>query len=256
MLNAAQVKGMCVSDRGQAIINQANINSSDDGLERSRKISSVINTFIQDYIQLTINDDLRQPFGSVLVQPNTENSICSAINQFKPNAYQTIADSKPTVAQCTQNSANIYELAGANTLASSNRITRNLSTVMGLLWESIASISPYALNPESEFNIKISGIDLIVRNIDTNLIEYIQLKTQKNTLTGSQAPRCRSELSIHANPVFAVCFLTSSQWTFNSPIIPRVCGSDFWSRIGIDYSLFERLAKNLIHHLDQRYINT
>ena len=129
-----------------------------------------------------------------------------------------------------------------------------LSTTMGLLWERLASISPYAINPEIEFNLKIKGIDLISLNVDTNEIEYQQLKTQHNTLTGSQKGRSVQELIIHDNPVFCACLANNSSWTFSHPDIPRVSGEDFWHRIGISYDVFLKSVQELVLELENEYI--
>ncbi|GAL33138.1 hypothetical protein JCM19240_6570 [Vibrio maritimus] len=119
------------------------------------------------------------------------------IDNFRPIAVKAINDTKAKVTNPETKPKNIYELAGAATLASANNITRNLSTKMGLLWERVASISPYAINTESEFGLKIKGIDLISLNISTGRVEYQQLKTKHDTLTGSQRERSVEELSIH-----------------------------------------------------------
>jgi hypothetical protein len=142
-------------------------------------------------------------------------------------------------------------MAGCSKLAGANKVTRNLSTTLGMLWEEIACISPYVVNPEREFNLKVRGVDLISL-VGGNTVEYQQLKTQRNTLTGSQKPRSENELKIHANSSFCVCFALSS-WTFQSKIIPRYDGPRFWPRIGIDYNLLVTKASQLLRDLEKEY---
>ena len=96
---------------------------------------------------------------------------------------------------------------------------------------------------------------MIALNKNTNIIEFQQLKTQHNTLTGSQKRRSVEELQIHDNPVFCACFANNSSWTFNHPDIPRVSGTDFWSRIGIPYDLFLNHARNLVLELEKEYVD-
>ncbi|MCL6272223.1 hypothetical protein M3P05_20075, partial [Sansalvadorimonas sp. 2012CJ34-2] len=86
------------------------------------------------------------------------------------------------------------------------------------------------------------------------VIEYQQLKTQQNTLTGSQKTRSVQELSIHDNPVFCACF-PNNKWTFNHSSIPRVSGEEFWSRIGIPYDLVLEKVNALIIELEQEYVS-
>jgi hypothetical protein len=52
---------------------------------------------------------------------------------------------------------------------------------MGSLWEKISNISPYIINPEFEFGIKITGIDILLFSEET--VNFAQLKTLKGTLT-------------------------------------------------------------------------
>lgn len=75
---------------------------------------------------------------------------------------------------------------------------------MGKLWEEISSISPYVIIPELEFGEKLTGVDIVILSEET--VYFAQLKTQKNTLTGSQAPRAKKELGIHDNSLFCAAF--------------------------------------------------
>jgi hypothetical protein len=224
-------------------------------MEKSKILSEVINGFAQQYFDLMITRDIQHPKGSVLVRKNLSAEIDQSISKFLPLAVGKLKTSMPKKEDLKESAKNIYELSGAVKLSFANRATRTLSTTMGLLWESLANISPYAINPESEFSLKIKGIDFISMNVDTKTIEYQQVKTQHNTLTGSQKSRSVAELSIHKNPVFCACFATNSSWTFSHPKIPRVSGAEFWGRIGIDYSLLLEKVEYLILALEKEYVD-
>lgn len=251
MLNAEAIYNLDREDRKRAIEEAAQITEWDDDLTVASKISAAVNTFIIDYFEILIAEDNARFDGSILTEKNFINEVQNQIQLFWPYAVRAIEEAFPAPYSAPKN---IYELAGARKLSAANNVTRKLSTTMGLLWERIANISPYAINPEMEFGIKIKGVDLISRHIGTGIVEYQQLKTQKNTLTGSQQPRSVSELSIHDYPVFCACFPLSS-WTFNCSHIPRVAGVEFWSRIGIDYYCFESCVMPMIQQLDIEYGN-
>lgn len=94
---------------------------------------------------------------------------------------------------------------------------------MGHLWERIANISPYVISPRIEFGVEVPAIDLIIL---ANRIEFAQIKTKRDTLTGSHRNRTYKELSLYENPLFVACFDLGG-WHFNHPIIPTVSGEEF-----------------------------
>jgi hypothetical protein len=241
------------AERGIIIIEHADISEQEDGLANTKKISDCINSFVGQYFEELVLRDTQRASGSVLANANFRAALQEKFLEFKPGAIASLRAVVPSKKELISRPKNPYELAGAVKLAFANRSTRSLSTTMGLLWERIASISPYAINPELEFNLKVKGIDLIVKNFESGLIEYHQLKTQKNTLTGSQSGRSVSELEIHANPVFSACFNLSS-WTFGDVGIPRVAGEDFWGKIGIEYPVFIEEACKMILELEDEYV--
>lgn len=254
MILAGALFDLAAEERKSKILNGAGIAVTDDELERSRKLAAVINSFVDDYFELAIDKDRKRDGGSVLLPDNLRKSLLKEIGVFKPLAITALRKSAPSRDTIIANPENVYQLAGAVKLSAANKATRNLSTTMGLLWERIANISPFAINPEIEFNIKIKGVDLISRNIETGKIEYQQLKTQRNTLTGSQKERSIAELSLHENPVFCACF-SLGNWTFNHAEIPRISGEHFWQRIGIDYEVFERAVKDLMIDLEKIFVD-
>jgi len=255
MIPASEILDLSPSERGNLIISKINnFASIEDEIERSQAISNVINSFINEYFLLKISADNELKGGSILEDKALIIAFQNEIDNFSPIAVAELKKSQPTTDELVKSSKNIYEMSGAVKLSFANRVTRNLSTTMGLLWERLANVSPYALNPEMEFNLKIKGIDLISKNINNDNIEYQQLKTQHNTLTGSQKQRSVDELIIHDNPVFCACLANNSSWTFNHPDIPRVSGEEFWSRIGISYPIFLNAVQSLISNLEDEYL--
>ena len=210
-------------------------------LSQARDYSEILNNFVQDYIQLQINQDNNQDVGSVLEKENLTINIRKILDKFYDENVVDIfkADGKE----------NIFSMSGANTLHFANKVTRSLSTKLGNLWEIIASISPYAIDPDQVFGVKIKGIDLVIVNRNTDALEYIQLKTTRGTLTGSQITRSGTELSIHQCPVFAAAF-DISPWTFNNDTVPRVAGEQFWARVGIDYDVVRSEVIQFIRRID------
>lgn len=254
MFTAQQILGSNIAERKELIIGETvGLEDMESALDRTKEVSRVINIFISAYFQLKIQNDLNQARGSILVDNNLAEAFDKEIEIFKPIAISKLQESMPTTDELLRSSKNVYEMSGATKLAFANKATRTLSTTMGLLWERLASISPYAINPEIEFNLKLKGIDLIALNQDTSNVEYQQLKTQQNTLTGSQKGRSVEELSIHDYPVFCACFSNSS-WTFNDVNIPRISGTDFWSRIGISYDILLPRVKDLVLTLEEEYV--
>lgn len=132
---------------------------------------------------------------------------------------------------CKKNE-NIYQLSGASNLSAANAITRTYSTKLGLLWERIADLAPNVVSPELDFGFKIPEVDVIV--LYESSLYYTQLKTQKNTLTGSQGNRTVNGLKAFENHWFVACIETDASWTAPKEL-NRLLGHQFWSKIGIDY---------------------
>lgn len=253
MLTANSIWAANKTTRHDLIYAEAGIDNNDDGLKKAQKIAAVINIFIEEYFTLAITKDLEAPDGSVLKNAKQSQAIQCVVDEFRTNALKTLRSAFPNKTTMQEHPKNIYEFGGAFKLASANSITRSLSTAMGTCWETIANVSPHAINPELEFGLKITGIDLIAKNIYTNEIEYLQLKTQKNTLTGSQGPRSASELLLHEHPVFCAAF-SFSQWTFSCKDVPRAAGKEFWNRIGMDYELVKAEVFPLIQKFEEEFI--
>lgn len=142
-------------------------------------------------------------------------------------------DIKPELIKLKNDSCNkknnIYQLANAYKLSAANAITRTYSTKLGLLWEKIADLAPNVISPELDLGYKIPEVDIIV--LYDNKLYYTQLKTQKNTLTGSQTKRTIDELSKFQNHWFVACINTNCSSTIPKSL-NKLIGKEFWEKIG------------------------
>ena len=247
-----------IQERKRLITSQAEKETFPEGiaaqLQFPFRASKVINRIIRDIIddQILLDDNNE---SSILEPENLSAKISEILEGYRPGALDRIASLRPTVAELQANPKNLYALAGATELAFANNVSRNISTTMGPLWEKIAKISPYVVDPELDLGIKIPGVDIILLHKEAGVIEYAQLKTQRNTLTGGQSGRVDAELSLHDNPIFCACFLTAPSWTYNTKKhIPRLAGVEFWSRIGIDYDIVVEKLSELILSLEDGFV--
>lgn len=157
--------------------------------------------------------------------------ISNVFEQFTQAVLPELMQLRNTVCD---NNDNIYQLSNAKNLSAANAITRTYSTKLGLLWEQIANLSPIVSSPELDFGFKIPEVDVVVL-YESNLY-YTQLKTQKNTLTGSQGHRTVDELTAFEHHWFVACIETNASWTAPKTL-NRLLGRQFWSKIGINYDL-------------------
>ncbi|MBW4478095.1 MAG: hypothetical protein KME54_14810 [Tolypothrix brevis GSE-NOS-MK-07-07A] len=255
-LTAETLIALSVPERKALISQQASTidinNITDEDLHKAYKLTKVIYPIISSYFQYQIEQDkqnssvLQLDIQSELIHQKTEHFSTDFIVWLTKEFEQKKAN-----LENYPNPRNLFELCGAKLLVTSNSVTRSLSTRMGNLWEQISNISPYVIVPEIEFGIKITGIDIIIFNNDISY--FAQLKTLKGTLTGSQIPRAKKELSIHENPLFVVAF-NLGQWTFPQySKIPRIAGREFWDKIQVDYDLVESHVKNMLLLIDKSF---
>ena len=209
--------------------------SLSDNLQQTYRLSRALEIVLPRYFQLLISRDLQifehSASRRTLIREKIDEYLPIALRDLQ-SSYQNLVDN------ALDNPKNLYELGGA-------------STKLGLVWENIACLSPYAINPESEFGIKLEGVDAIILNGEE--LVFAQIKTQKNTLTGSQKGRAVQELSLHKRRLMVACFETSANWTFASPEVPRIAGEQFWSLLGFSYSEIVNQLKRLMPLLDDEY---
>lgn len=258
MIIASEIKLLELSKKKALILSEAEPIIAPDNLgklEKHFKIARVFDQFIAEYIDFAIAEDNAKAEGSVLQSNTLRTALKTKLDYYLSDALEKVVADPRAVEDMMQNPKNAYELAGARELAFANKITRNLSTTMGNLWEKLADISPYAVNPEIEFGIKVKGIDILCKNIGSKELESIQLKTTKNTLTGSQSGRTNSELRLHRNPKFAAAFDVARGWTFqNDPNVEKIAGAQFWSRIGMDYEIVYDEVVLAIKQLEAKFV--
>ncbi|BCL34491.1 hypothetical protein [Nostoc sp. MS1] len=257
-IQASQLIPLSITARSQLIKEYANFvnippNISSE-LHRAYQLSTVLTSLLPEFIQYQIQKDISHTHGSVFKLRRQSKSISSICRQFASNFIVSMTRNLRSPAQMEASPRNLYEMCGAGVFAESNSISRKLSTDMGTLWEKIANISPHAVDPEKDFGIKITGVDSIILPEGKGSLIFVQIKTQRNTLTGSQAPRSKSELELHPHRLFAAAFCTGDSWTFSSPSIPRVCGAEFWSMIGLDYELLKFHVKQMVLKIQSTYI--
>ena len=253
---ATQLIPLSVAARSQLILERARLVSVPENihfdLHRAYQISTVLTPALADFIQYQVQTDVAN--GSVLESNRQSIAIETECDRFAERFITLMPTLLRSPAQMEARPRNLYEMCGAAVFVESNSISRSLSTAMGELWEIIANISPYAVSPEKEFGLKIAGIDAIVLPRREGVPIFVQIKTQRNTLTGSQAPRSRSELEIHQHRLFAAAFCTGDGWTFSSQNIPRACGIEFWNLVGLDYELLKLYVKQMILKIQSVYI--
>ncbi|WP_414543252.1 hypothetical protein [Nostoc sp. CCY0012] len=254
-LAADELIPLSVKERKALILHHASlidvIHIADEDLHTAYKYAKVISSIAPAYFQYQIAQDRQN--GSVLELDIQSQLISSKTEKFADDFIEWLKadfENKSAILDHHPNPRNLFELCGTKLLVTSNSVTRNLSTTMGSLWEQISNISPYIINPELEFGIKITGIDILLFSEVT--VKFAQLKTLKGTLTGSQSPRAKKELSVHDNPLFIAAF-DLGRWTFNDPNIPRIAGQVFWNKIHMDYNLVENHVRTMLQKIDQAF---
>lgn len=110
-----------------------------------------------------------------------------------------------------EDAVNLFQLVGAMKLVRANTVSRLVSTHLGSAWEEMAALSHLAVSPEVDFGVRLKGVDIVF--LEGGFLRHTQIKTQKNTLTGSQKGRSISELELHPRPLFAAAFDVAN-WTF------------------------------------------
>ncbi len=255
IVQATQLIPLSVSARSQLIAEYASVVNVpaelNSDLHHAYQIAAVLTPALSGFIQHQIQVDIAQ--GSVLESDRQSAAIAAECEQFADRFIATMPTLVRSPEEMELNPGNLYEMCGAAVFIESNSISRQLSTRMGELWEKIVRISPSAVSPEQDFGLKITGIDIVIWCQQTQVPVFSQLKTTRGTLTGSQAPRSRSELGLHTHSLFAAAFCLG-EWTFSSPNIQRVCGAEFWSMAGLDYELLKFHVKQMILKIQSAYV--
>lgn len=134
-----------------------------------------------------------------------EREIENILQDFKSKVVNTLQKEKAKFLQSIDNNRtafkNLFEFSKSKNLYLSNIYTRVITESLGHKFEEIAELSDRVFIPDRMLGLKIKGIDLVL--FDRGCIRYAQLKTKRDTLTGSQSSRSVNELKIHQNSIFA-----------------------------------------------------
>ena len=78
------------------------------------------------------------------------------------------------------------------------------------------------------------------------------MKSNKNTLTGSQNDRSKEELLVHNKAWFLSAIESNASWTFTDhEKIHRKSGEEFWPLINIPYAIVMESVKDLILKIEK-----
>lgn len=168
-----------------------------------------------------------------------EKDVLKKLLEAKDNFKEIKRTTKPS-------KQNLFLIAGTKNLFLSNKYTRTITTTLGNRLENILEIDKSkCFDTEIHFNLKIPGIDKFILDNDGK-IRHVQVKTKKDTLTGSQVKRSVIELGIHPNPIFAALFDLGG-WHFpKHEKIARMTGDEFWSLVNLDYkTVLDEVCKSL-----------
>ena len=175
---------------------------------------------------------------------NRTNQLQQVFSDFENNIIPEIAE---LITNYKSKNANVFEMYGADKPALYNQVSRVFNTKLGYLWENIAVLSSNVISPEKELGFRLPNVDCIVYY--DNKLYYTQLKTQKNTLTGSHGPEVIRDLTSYPNHWFVACLDNNSSWTAPASL-NRLVGSEFWSKIGINYIDIDSYLQHIVNKLD------
>ena len=215
------------------------------GMHRAYQISR----YTYDYILSTLTLNIR---NNLPTRERFQEFVESKMNDMYEEVLPKLILTRDNPIPPRDFRKNVFTFSNTDWLSRANNYTRLINKRLGEYLEDISKYSPYCFCTEREFEgLKLTGIDVIfLRN---NELVYAQLKTKRDTLTGSQVPRSRIELSIHDNSMFVSLLDLGPRWTFSkgNTNIERVFGEEFWSSIGLYYDVVEEEVARAVHRLEQ-----
>jgi len=218
--------------------------TGDERLDKSLRLYNVMEHYIPGLVKYNFE------FSPQMLSDDEvfiRTKINKVIESYRPRIIGQIDNNRLEMT----GKKNIFQLVGANRLALSQKHTRTITEKLGHLFEEIAYISPNCISPENDFGTNLVGVDLLIHR-DKNVLIQCQLKSNRNTLTGSQAPRVKEELKSHKNPYFAAALDTDVGWTSGAMMgITRVAGKEFWDLINMPYDLIISCLKDFINKLEE-----
>lgn len=234
-----------INERKNTIAISGNISND---LREGYQICRILDDYLPDYF-----DDQEQ-----VSDQQVSDQINLILARFKKEVINSLAKKKDdfikNVTSQNKSFINIFEFSRSENLYLSSIYTRFISENLGHKLEEIAGISHKVFSPEESLKKKIKGIDIIV--YDNNVVRYTQIKTKKDTLTGSQKPRTISELTIHPHSLFVAALNMGKSLTIGDKDkygdgIKRLVGDEFWSLIGLNYGLILDKLSQVIRELDK-----
>lgn len=218
----------------------------------------VLDEYLKDYFQ---NEQKKSRMIDI------ESEIDKILLHFKSEVMHALsqkrADSITELEKIKSHFKNIFEFAKAENLSFFNVCTNIIQENLGHKFEDIADLSTQVFIPDKLLGIKIKGVDLIIYDTVNNKIRYTQLKTKRDTLTGSKANNTINELKIHPHPIFAAALdmgKTKSSWPISKKAalennIELLSGEAFWSLINLDYHLILNKISEVIYQIDKELYN-
>ena len=209
---------------------------SDDRLRKSERFGRALEGSIDEW------------FDSTYVKIVSQKEIEFLFDEFQKKFINEITE------KITNPKESVFTSGMTPNLSAANTFTRSLSTKFGNIFEDIACLSPKVISSEKNFEkTKITGVDILIVEASKREIIFSQVKTAKGTLTGSQAPRSESELSVFRKGIFCAA-LNMGGWTFNSQQIERKSGSEFWELVGInEYEFIKQKAEKMFGELEELF---
>lgn len=216
-----------------------------DAYQTCRLLDDFIFEYFQENTEMDISDDIEQEIDNIL-----DDFRCKILAKI----LKEKADFKNISLTKKKGFKNIFEFAQCENLYLSNKYVNLISESLGHTLEEIASISPQVFMPEKTLNLKIKGVDLVIFN--QGILKYTQLKTKKDTLTGSQSDRSINELKIHPNAVFAAALDMGNSWTISKTKaeennIELLAGEAFWSILNLDYETILHKLKMTVRKIEK-----
>lgn len=206
-----------------------------ESLKRDYQIARTLDNYLEDYFDIN-----SQSLSVSNVDMKIDEILAKFIKEVMDGVYQEKDKFRKAMNSKKKTFKNIFEFSKSENLYLSNIYTRFISENLGHKLEEIANLSNNVYVPDQELGINIKGIDLII--YDQGLIKYTQLKTKKDTLTGSQKDRSITELSIHPYAIFAAALnmgnsLTISKKSVENYNIELLVDNSFGSLINLEYDL-------------------
>ena len=221
----------------------------DGDITESYRLARALDPFLTSYFA---DEDIPTP-SVVAVNRGIDSILGRCYDELSETLGRVQREYNANEREAVNSYVNLFEAARAQNLFLSNKYNRVITENLGHKFEEIASLSRKTYNPEDELGLTIRGVDIVIG--DNHQIRYTQMKTKRDTLTGSQSPRSNAELGAHPHSIFAAALDLGKGWTFgnradNLNAVTRLTGEAFWGKIDIDYSTLLQKCKDLMLRIE------